>query len=193
LPVLAVSKALKEACRTLFSISARHLNEEQKTRRKELVMAYVEQGVPEKLASRVANFYYLYSSLDMIDVSQKYKIDLGQMLTLFYALSQDFGLSWVRQKLNEVISLGYWEMLSASSLKDDLNRYQSHLVMSILKGSNENDNPHQRIATWATRYRYYVNRWHVLFEDYKLSQQEFYRVATLLNCLKDLMEVCCHD
>lgn len=192
LPVVAVSQSLKEACRTLFSISARHLNEEQKTRRRELVVAYVQQGVPEKLASRIANFYYLYSSLDMIDVSQKYKIDLGQMLTLFYALSQDFGLSWVRQKLNEVMSLGYWEMLSASSLKDDLNHYQSHLVMSILKATPEKEDAHKRIAAWATQYRYYVNRWHVLFEDYKLSQQEFYRAATLLNCLKDLVAVCCH-
>lgn len=192
MPVHALIHSLKTPCHTLFSISARHLNEEQKTCRRDLMANYINQGVPERLASRVANFYYLYSSLDMIDVSQKHDIELGQMLSLFYAVSQDFNLSWLRQKLNEVMSLGYWEMLSASSLKDDLNRYQSHLVMSILKQSPETSTPHQRIAAWSSHYRYYVNRWHVLFEDYKISQQEFYRATTLLNCLKDLVEVCCH-
>ncbi len=192
MPVHELIHSLKTPCHTLFSISARHLNEEQKTCRRDLMANYINQGVPERLASRVANFYYLYSSLDMIDVSQKHDIELGQILSLFYAVSQDFSLSWLRQKLNEVMSLGYWEMLSSSSLKDDLNRYQSHLVMSILKQSPETSTPHQRIAAWSSHYRYYVNRWHVLFEDYKISQQEFYRAATLLNCLKDLVEVCCH-
>ncbi len=193
LPVEKIIKQYKEDCQELFKHSHHHLNEEQKAFRDSLIKSYTDQGVPLKLAKRVADFYYLYSSLDMLSVCQKQGIAIVDMLNMFYALSQAFGLSWLRDVLNQAASASYWEMLSAASLKDDLNAAQARLVVSILQSTTATDKPKKRIEAWAAQYRYFVARWHVLFDDFKISQKEFFRMATLLNCLKDLVGVCKQD
>ncbi len=195
LPVPEIVTQYKANCIELFKLSHQYLNEEQKQYRDHLVKTYVDQGVPNKLAKRVADFYYLYSALDMVSVCQEHNIAITEMLDLFYTLSQTFGLSWLRQILNEAALGSYWEMLSASSLKDDLNAAQARLVVSIIETSSDKDRPKKRIENWSLRYRYFVKRWHVLFDDFKISQREFFRMATLLNCLKDLVGICCqpHD
>ncbi len=193
LPVLEIIECYKKDSQELFKLSHQCLNEDQKAYRDVLVQSYTDQGVPPKLARRVADFYYLYSALDMVSSCQKEGIPLLDMLHMFYALSQIFGLSWLRQILNQAASASYWEMLSASSLKDDLNASQSQLVVSILSTTSPKDKPKKRIEMWRSQYLYFVHRWHVLFEDFKISQQEFYRMATLLNCLKDLAGVCQQD
>ena len=193
LPVSDIIRQYKADCQEIFKLSHQYLNEEQKGFRDTLVKSYIDQGVPAKLAKRVADFYYLYSALDMVSICQKQSIPLVDMLQMFYALSQAFGLSWLRDILNQAASASYWEMLSASSLKDDLNAAQSELVVSILQTTEATERPKKRIETWTKNYRYFVKRWHVLFDDFKVSQQEFYRMATLLNCMKDLVGVCKQD
>ncbi|MCX7122085.1 MAG: NAD-glutamate dehydrogenase, partial [Gammaproteobacteria bacterium] len=193
LPVPEIIHQYKADCKELFKLSYQCLNEEQKAVRDGLIKSYTDQGVPSKLAKRVADFYYLYSALDMISVCQKQNISIPDMLHMFYALSQAFGLSWLRNILNQAASGSYWEMLSAASLKDDLNAAQAELVVSVLQSTADTDKPKKRIEAWTTQYRYFVKRWHVLFDDFKTSQQEFFRMVTLLNCLKDLVGVCKKD
>jgi glutamate dehydrogenase len=190
LPVVEIIKQYKVDAQELFKLSHQCLNEDQKAYRDELIQSYMDQGVPAKLAKRVADFYYLYSALDMVSVCQKQAIPILEMLQMFYALSQVFGLSWLRHVLNQAATASYWEMLSASSLKDDLNTAQAALVVSVLQNTSDKEKPKKRIDAWSKEYAYFVRRWHVLFEDFKVSQQEFFRMATLLNCLKDLAGVC---
>jgi len=115
---------------------------------------------------------------------------LSAMIETFYTLSQMWGLSWLRQKLNEMVSQGYWEMLTASSLKDDLNRYEATLVVNIIEQTKGQKTPTERIEAWSTRYTYFVKRWHILLADFRISQLEFVRMASLLNALRDLAEFC---
>ena len=82
-------------------------------------------------------------------------------------------------------------MLTASSLKDRLNRYQAILVINIIKNKSKGRNINEKIKNWADQYQYFVNRWYILLEDFKISTQEFSRFATLINCLRDLTETCC--
>ena len=37
----------------------------------------------------------------MIVAAREHKVSLTEIISTYYALSQNFGLSWLRQKLNE--------------------------------------------------------------------------------------------
>lgn len=182
-------KYYKEGCIELFSLTRNYLNDDQLAFRETMVANYVGQGASRELAERVADFYYTYSAFDMIHAVKEHRIALPEIVSAYYALSQNFGLSWLRRQLNELALMGYWDMLTAASLKDDLNAYQAVLVVSILKNTHKGD-IRKRISDWTELHRYFVNRWYFLMDDFKVSQREFVRFATLIDCLKDLSEVC---
>jgi glutamate dehydrogenase len=190
LPVDALSKKLRKPCKQLFDSSRKYLNNDQKAVRDQLLMQYIEQGVPKNLADKIADFYYVYSILDVIHAAEIKGRQVEEILQMYYSVSYALGLSWLRQVLNQSAMAGYWEMLSASSLKDDLNSFQAEIVLSILEHTDAQKTAEERIEIWSDQYRYFVQRWHVLFSDFKVSQQEFFRITTLMNCMKDLVEVC---
>lgn len=183
-------KILKNDCLEILKLSPNYLNQDQQETRKTFVESHVEMGAPKGVAEKVIDFYYIYAVLDMANAARVYKIELPVMVQMYYTLSQALGLSWLRQKLNEAAAVGYWEMLTASSLKDDLNRYQASLVVHILQKTNTEHSLMKRIQEWSKNHDYFVRRWHILFEDFKLSPLEFVRLASLLNGLKDLVELC---
>ena len=190
LDVANIIKMLKPACTEIMHLTRESLNEEQKEVRKIKLSVYTDMGVPRAITEKVGDFYYIYSALDMISTARIHSIELTMMIQMYYALSQVFNLSFVRQKINESAMTGYWDMLTASLLKDDLNAYQANLVVNILEKTNPKDSLTKRVQTWSKSYDYYVRRFLILLEDYKISQQEFVRLASLLNGLKDLVEVC---
>lgn len=191
LDIKSVLKYFKEGCHEVFKITREYLNDDQRAFREQMINNYCSQGAPKALAERVADFYYLYSTFDMIHTARENKIPLVEMIRTYYALSQNFGLSWLRQKLNEIALQGYWDMLTASAMKDRLNRYQAILVINIINSQAKGSNVNEKITHWAEQYRYFVNRWYILLEDFKISTQEFSRFSTLINCLRDLTETCC--
>lgn len=191
LDIKAVTKYFKEGCQEVFNATRNYLNADQKAFRAQMIAGYCDQGAPQDLAERVADFYYLYSSFDMIIAAREHKIPLTEIMSTYYALSQNFGLSWLRQKLNEIALQGYWDMLTASSLKDLLNHYQATLVINIIKNKSKSRNINDKIKAWAKEYQYFVNRWYILMEDFKVSTHEFSRFSALINCLRDLTETCC--
>lgn len=191
LDIKAVVKYFKKDCETLFKLTRDYLNVDQKAFREQMIHSYVAQGAPKELAERVADFYYLYSTFDMIHTARDNKIPLLEMISTYYALSQNFSLSWLRQKFNEIALQGYWDMLTASSLKDRLNCYQAILVVNIIKSGGKSRDANEKIKNWAEQYRYFVNRWYILMEDFKISSHEFARFSILINCLRDLTETCC--
>ena len=181
----------KDECREIFISTRLYLNKDQKLYREGMVKIYREAGVPLELAERVADFYYLYSALDIISAAQTYQLTTAEVLSTYYALSQAFSLSWLRQQLNAAGSNAYWGMLMASSLKDELNTYQTILVVSIINTKGDAKlSVNKRINEWAKHYHYFVNRWHILLDDFRVSSHEFVRFATLINCLRDLAEIC---
>ncbi len=175
-------------CQVIIGLIRQFLNSGQMAFRRELVSKYTHQGIPKAMAEKMADFHYIYSALDVINTARAHNVKIDQVLEVGYALSQEWGLSWLRQKLNEAAREGYWEMLTASSLKDDLNRYQANLAVNILERTDEKP-ALKRIEEWSKRYSYVVRRWHILLEDFKLSPQEFVRMVSLLNSLRDLMEL----
>lgn len=189
LNIESVTQTLQKSCQEVLHLTRKLINSDQHAVRKVFIEKYNAMGVPKNILERVADVYFVYSALDMINAAHTHHLEIADVMKMYYTLSQAFGLSWLRQKLNEELEAGYWEMLTASSLKDDLNSYQARLVISILKKTEPHHPATHRIEEWSKNYSYYVRRWHILFEDFKISQQEFVRMASLINGLKDLVEL----
>ena len=87
---------------------------------KERINAYLEAGLPEKLAGHVATTRSLFSVLDIVDAANLHKMDVKHLATIYYHLSDSLELSWFRNQILNHSVRDQWDALARSALRDDL-------------------------------------------------------------------------
>jgi glutamate dehydrogenase len=145
---------------------------------------FTEKGVPEELAIAVANCNVLFTSLDIVEASIKYELDLEEIALTYYRLGNRLELNYLREMMNAYVVDSQWDELARSGFRDDLDRAQRKLAARILtmksRSVNGNGNAKsakavkvlntdERIDLWVKRYHFLLDRWQKLLADIKSS------------------------
>lgn len=132
----------------------------------------VGEGVPEKLAQRVAGCNTLFTSLDIVEAAQKYDLELTAVAKTYYLLGNRLELNWLRELMTAYVVENQWDELARAGFRDDLDRVQRKLSARVLmmKTRDVKDKEiNQRIDIWINRYQFLLERWHKLLGDIKSS------------------------
>ncbi len=136
------------------------------------IALYISQGVPERLATSIANCNVLYTSLDIVEASKKYEIDLEEVARTYYLLGNRLELNYLREMMNAYVIGSQWDELARSGFRDDLDRVQRKLSARILTMKGRNGKApatEERIELWVKRYQFLLDRWQKLLADIKSS------------------------
>ena len=166
------------------------LGPEELAHRDQVLAKYLDAGVPEKLANKVVLFRYMSPAFDIIDAALGHKISIEEAANIYYELNTALSLGWFRIELARIRDQGYWEMLSGSSLKDDLDRLQRLLTVSVITSTDASEDLSKRVEGWRGRYDYLVRRWLLIAEDIRLTEGAFERFLVAIRSLQDLAQVC---
>lgn len=132
----------------------------------------VGEGVPEKLAQRIAGCNTLFTSLDIVEASQKYDLELAEVAKTYYLLGNRLELNWLRELMTNYMVENQWDELARAGFRDDLDRVQRKLSARVLtmktKEAKDKD-INERIDIWINRYQFLMERWHKLLGDIKSS------------------------
>lgn len=131
-----------------------------------------EQNVPEKLAQDIASCNTLFTSLDIIEATQKYSFNLTDVAKTYYCLGNRLELNWLRELMNIYIVENIWDELARAGFRDDLDRVQRKLSIRVLSMKNKDLKEvsiEQRIDIWIGRYQFLADRWQKLLADVKGS------------------------
>jgi glutamate dehydrogenase len=152
----------------------------------------IEQQVPEKLAKRVAAYNTLFTSLDIVEASHKYKLPLHDVAQTYYSLGNRLELNWLRELINSYVIDSQWDELARAGFRDDLDRVQRKLCAKVLmmKGKNVHDkNISERIEIWFKRHQFLLERWQKLITDVKSSEMTgFVAYSVVLRELFDFIQ-----
>jgi len=133
---------------------------------------YLDQEVPEKLARKVAGTITLFTSLDIVEAAQKYKLDLSEVAKTYFLIGNRLELNWLRDLMNTYVVQNEWDELARAGFRDDLDRVQRKISAKILsmkaKGIKEKT-IEERIDIWINRYQFLIERWQKLLGDIKSS------------------------
>jgi glutamate dehydrogenase len=132
----------------------------------------VEQGVPEKLAKSVAGSNTLFTSLDIVEATAKYNLDLTEVAQTYYLLGNRLELNWLRDLMNSYSVVNQWDELARAGFRDDLDRAQRKLsarVLSMKTKDIKSKTIEERIDIWINRYQFLMDRWQKLLADIKSS------------------------
>ncbi len=156
---------LIEKLPTLLTESDRELLEQE-------TASLLDQGVPKNLAKRVASCNTLFTALDILEAAIKNNVNITEMAQTYYSLGNYLELNWLREQMNSYSMENQWDELARSGFRDDLDRAQRKLSVSVLLLKHEKTKKisiNERIQAWLEEYALLIERWQNLVAEIKSS------------------------
>jgi glutamate dehydrogenase len=153
---------------------------------------YLEQGVPTSLAFKIASCNTLFTSLDIVHASRKHNIAVEDIAETYYSLGTHLELNWLREQINQYTMETQWEELARASYRDDLDRVQRKLSVSVIMSKSKKANGksiEERIHVWLDQKALLLTRWQNLISEIKSSTAvSFITYSVLLRELFDFAQ-----
>lgn len=145
--------------------------------------------VPEALARSVSCCEILFTSLDIVEAATKYTFSITDVAKTYYTLDSSLELNWLRNQMNSYTIENQWDELARSGFRDDLDRAQRKLCVSVLKLKSKkvaDKSVEERIEAWLNQNRSLIERWQNLLGEIKSnSNVHFVTYSVVLRELFD--------
>jgi len=109
---------------------------------------YIEHGVPEALALRVANLVNLYSGCDIVKLAIKRKADVLTVAKGYFAIGTRFRMGRLRAAAEMLESDSHWQQLAIAALVEEIYSHQLHLTEAVLDSARKGASPLQAVEAW---------------------------------------------
>ncbi|MEX2534931.1 MAG: NAD-glutamate dehydrogenase [Trueperaceae bacterium] len=110
----------------------------------------VKEGFTKELASGIAAFDYLPTSVGVIDVAKRTGVTLDEAAKRFYALGERLSLGWLRDGLGRLQATSKWEKIALGGLIMELRRIQRDLSEVFVRAHAID--PRLDVETFLQRY-----------------------------------------
>ncbi|HVY53452.1 MAG TPA: NAD-glutamate dehydrogenase, partial [Gammaproteobacteria bacterium] len=145
------------------------LEEQDKDYLENEIKNYVMENVPASLAKSIATCPILFTSLDVVEASRRLKLPISDVATTYYLLGTQLDLNWLRDQMNHYPIENQWDELARSGYRDDLDRAQRKLSLSVLSSKVKDKSIKHRIEVWMNEHAALINRWQNLLAEIKSS------------------------
>jgi glutamate dehydrogenase len=112
----------------------------------------VADGVPARLAARVASLLDAFGVLDVTEVAEIAEQDAErspvETAELYYALSDHLGIDLMQNSVNELERGNRWHALARLALRDELYSSQRAITLDVLRQSDPGAPAEEKIAAW---------------------------------------------
>ncbi len=153
----------------------------------------LDQGVTNPLAERIASCNILFTALDIVEAATKHNLNISEMAQIYYSLGSYLELNWLRDQMNGYSIENQWDELARSGFRDDLDRVQRKLSVSVLTLKQKKLkllSVNERIDAWLEQYQLLIQRWQNLLAEIKSSNNVgFITYSVVLRELFDFAQV----
>ncbi|HEY3859723.1 MAG TPA: NAD-glutamate dehydrogenase [Gammaproteobacteria bacterium] len=112
------------------------------------VQQYVDVGVPETLARRIAAISPLYAGLDIVDVARESKLPVEVVAKVYFQIGSELGLGWLRIQIEDLPVDGHWQAVARGTLREDLYAQQRALTAQALSGARDSRSATKQLEKW---------------------------------------------
>ncbi|MGD8827927.1 MAG: NAD-glutamate dehydrogenase, partial [Gammaproteobacteria bacterium] len=121
----------------------------------ETMQQYMDVGVPEVLARRIASLGPLYAAFDMVDVAAEQSLGISTVAATYFTLGSQLDLNWLREQIEHLPVEGHWQAVARGTLRENLYAYQRELTALILEGHAREDDD-DLVEGWMAQNEYRV-------------------------------------
>ncbi len=129
---------------------------------------FIQQGVPEDLAKRIAALALLSSACDIVRIAGGAGIAVEPAGAAYFTIGARFGFDWLRRAAGHLPTDTAWDKLAVTAIIDDLFGHQGELATRILSvaGNGWSD---EVIDDWAEARRPLIARAEQLVAELRAS------------------------
>ncbi|OAN53074.1 NAD-glutamate dehydrogenase [Magnetospirillum moscoviense] len=135
---------------------------------------YVDQGVPEAVAVRVAGLIVLASALDVVRIAGRRGLNVEETAQVYFAAGSRFGLGWLRLSAQRLGGRGHWDKLAAVAAIEELYSHQQGIANAVLAEG-------EGLEAWATRHQAEVERVDSLLAELRAAPQVDLSMLSVIN------------
>jgi len=146
--------------------------------------AFLEAGVPQALAKRVADLAVLSSACDVVRVSLNIKLPIKAVGQIYFEIGQRLRLGWLRDVASRAGADSYWDRVATASLVNDLFDQQRRLTLQVIGGMTKKDDAEKAIEKWLDKNASPVERFNQFVND--LAGIENVDFAMLIIAMRNL-------
>jgi glutamate dehydrogenase len=94
---------------------------------------FVEQHVPEPLATRIASLDALHGALDLAEVAAATGLPIGYAAKAYFDLGERLGLTWIKHQIEALVAEGHWHAVARGTLRDVLYALHRKITAAALR------------------------------------------------------------
>jgi len=147
----------------------------------------LEQGVPRRLARRVASFISIYPALDIVDVAEKTGQPVDRVAKVYYVVGEAFNFNWLRGQVDSLNVEGQWHANARAALRNELYQHHANITAAVV-GSDSKKTPRKLLQSWiSTKQRDVDHMMHMLGDMKSSSAADYAMVSVALRGISQLL------
>ena len=108
--------------------------------------AMIAEGVPEDVATTLANTLALGSAPDIVELAAVAGVPVAQATAAYFLVGERLRVLWLLGAVNGLVVRGRWQALARTTLRDDIYRLHRSVVADVLAQSG--GSPQARFESW---------------------------------------------
>lgn len=146
----------------------------------------VSTQMTPSLAEQIALLPHAVSYLDLIALSEKTALSTVDLAKIYFNLGQRLSLDYLTDHLASMSVGNYWEALSRSALRDDIDRYQIQIVESMIDSQKEQKSYQKCFQSWEQDNTDLLEKWDQLLEQIRSDSEHQKNFLLYTVCLREL-------
>ena len=189
LDVVKTVDRLKAGMAKIYARSSSYVSKASQARIGKARQKWVDMGVPEKLAGKIALLLLTRAALDIVDLAADRKRDVIESARLYSAFNDGLGLQWLHNSAEDLSVSGRWQAMARNNLREDFFRLRRELGDKLLtrRGTRDSRDVAER---WLEKHESEVAKFRLTLEEMKLRENiDFATLSVAAQELRNLISI----
>ena len=183
LDVVKCVERLKPGMVKIYSRASSYVSKASQARIGKAHDAWLEMGVPEKLANKISLLLVTRAAVDIVDLAADRKRDVIDSARLYSSFNDALGLQWLHNSAEDLKVSGRWQAKARNILREDFFRLRRQIGDNLLTRRSTRD-AREIARRWLVKHEQEVQRFTQTIEEMK--RREDIDFATLSVAAQEL-------
>jgi len=147
---------------------------------------YLNQGINQEWATRLAMPDNLFSGLCVVESAQSAHASHKDTTEIFYLLLDELNLNWFAAQISNIKTDSYWQTIAKEALIDDVEHQVRALIVAFLR-LKENRTPRACLDIWLAAFTVQTTRWQKMMGEVRHANNIDFAMFTV--ALRELVDL----
>ena len=185
--IQTVIEKYQSGLKKLYTQIPKILSKEQKVAYLQLRKKYIELGLHDRAAKRIASTRFMQSNLDIVSVALKQKTEVNEVASTYFKISESLNINWLQESIINLNARGRWQAMARNSLRDQTYLLHKELTNRVL--AQKNNVKKTKLESWKSSHQERINYLASMLKNMQDSNTiDFSSITVVIQEMNKLLE-----